>query len=117
MTHSKQSSVDLYWNASLNPDEPLSSYFLSWHPVFMSVCPPVRSPADEEGVHDSFNQLIEEQSQHGGRSDAYELQELQRELDDATEASEGLSREVQTLKNRLRYEEDSASSVHAFTFA
>ncbi|XP_053275694.1 transmembrane channel-like protein 6b isoform X3 [Pleuronectes platessa] len=42
----------------------------------------LESPVDEEGVHDSFNQLIEEQSQHGGRSDAYELQELQRELDE-----------------------------------
>ncbi len=32
---------------------------------------------DEDGVHDSFNQLIAEQSQNGVVSDAYELQELQ----------------------------------------
>lgn len=37
---------------------------------------------DEEGVHDSFNQLIAEQSQNGGLSDAFELQRLQRELDE-----------------------------------
>lgn len=42
----------------------------------------LESPADEEGVHDSFNQLIAEQSQNGGQSDAYELQQLQRELDE-----------------------------------
>uniref|UniRef100_A0AAQ5Y9N9 Transmembrane channel-like protein n=1 Tax=Amphiprion ocellaris TaxID=80972 RepID=A0AAQ5Y9N9_AMPOC len=48
----------------------------------MSMCPSVRSPVDEEGVHDSFNQLIAEQSQNGGISDAYELQQLQRELDE-----------------------------------
>lgn len=37
---------------------------------------------DEEGVHDSFNQLIAEQSQNGGLSDAFELQQLQRDLDE-----------------------------------
>uniref|UniRef100_A0A8D3E0I2 Transmembrane channel-like protein n=1 Tax=Scophthalmus maximus TaxID=52904 RepID=A0A8D3E0I2_SCOMX len=46
----------------------------------------VESPVDEEGVHDSFNQLIAEQSRNGGLSDglcdAYELQQLQRELDE-----------------------------------
>lgn len=36
---------------------------------------------DEDGVHDSFNQLIAEQSQNGGL-DAFELQEIQRELDE-----------------------------------
>uniref|UniRef100_A0A672Y8N8 Transmembrane channel-like protein n=1 Tax=Sphaeramia orbicularis TaxID=375764 RepID=A0A672Y8N8_9TELE len=41
----------------------------------------LESPVDEEGVHDSFNQLIAEQSQNGGL-DALELQELQRELDE-----------------------------------
>lgn len=40
------------------------------------------SPADEAGVHDSFHQLIEEQSQNAGHSDAFELQELQRELEE-----------------------------------
>ncbi|XP_019960488.2 transmembrane channel-like protein 6b [Paralichthys olivaceus] len=42
----------------------------------------LESPVDEEGVHDLFNQLIAEQSQNGGMSDAYELQQLQRQLDD-----------------------------------
>ena len=38
---------------------------------------------DEEGVHDSFNQLIAEQSQNEGPSEAYELQRRrQRELDE-----------------------------------
>lgn len=41
----------------------------------------LESPVDEEGVHDSFNQLIAEQSQNGGL-DAFELQELQRELNE-----------------------------------
>lgn len=35
---------------------------------------------DEEGVHHSFHELIAEQS--GATSEAYELQRLQRELDD-----------------------------------
>uniref|UniRef100_A0A671TLJ1 Transmembrane channel-like protein n=1 Tax=Sparus aurata TaxID=8175 RepID=A0A671TLJ1_SPAAU len=39
-------------------------------------------PVDEEGVHDSFNQLIAEQSQNGGPSEAFELQQLQRDLDE-----------------------------------
>uniref|UniRef100_H3D965 Transmembrane channel-like protein n=1 Tax=Tetraodon nigroviridis TaxID=99883 RepID=H3D965_TETNG len=38
------------------------------------------TPMDEETVHDSFNQLIAEQSQDGALSEAFELQELQREL-------------------------------------
>lgn len=42
----------------------------------------LESPADEEGVHLSFNQLIAEQSQDGGPSDAFELQQLQRELEE-----------------------------------
>ncbi|XP_071359835.1 transmembrane channel-like protein 6b [Trachinotus anak] len=41
----------------------------------------LESPVDEEVVHNSFNQLIAEQSQNG-LSDTYELQELQRELDE-----------------------------------
>lgn len=48
----------------------------------MSMCPSVRSPVDEEGVHDSFNQLIAEQSQSDGLPDALELQQLQTDLDD-----------------------------------
>ncbi|XP_042340986.1 transmembrane channel-like protein 6b [Plectropomus leopardus] len=42
----------------------------------------LESPIDEEGVHDSFSQLIAEQSQNGGLSDALELQQLQRQLDE-----------------------------------
>ncbi|XP_074555046.1 transmembrane channel-like protein 6b [Halichoeres trimaculatus] len=42
----------------------------------------LESPIDEDGVHDSFSQLIAEQSQNGGLSDAYELQQLQRDLDE-----------------------------------
>lgn len=42
----------------------------------------LESPIDEEGVHDSFNQLIAEQSQNGGLSGAFELQQLQKELDE-----------------------------------
>uniref|UniRef100_A0A3Q3EXG6 Transmembrane channel like 6 n=1 Tax=Labrus bergylta TaxID=56723 RepID=A0A3Q3EXG6_9LABR len=42
----------------------------------------LKSPIDEEGVHDSFTQLIAEQSQNGGQPDAIELQQLQRELDE-----------------------------------
>ncbi|XP_053191813.1 transmembrane channel-like protein 6b [Scomber japonicus] len=41
----------------------------------------LESPVDEEGVHDSFNQLIAEQSQ-SGESEAIELQQLQRELEE-----------------------------------
>lgn len=50
--------------------------------VLLSMCPLLRSPVDEEGVHASFNQLIAEQSQNGGLSDALELQQVQRELDE-----------------------------------
>ncbi|KAF1394844.1 hypothetical protein PFLUV_G00005350 [Perca fluviatilis] len=42
----------------------------------------LESPVDEEGVHDSFSQLIAEQSQNEGLSDAFELQQLQRQLDE-----------------------------------
>ncbi|XP_029287582.1 transmembrane channel-like protein 6b isoform X2 [Cottoperca gobio] len=42
----------------------------------------LESPVDEEGVHDSFSQLIAEQSQNRGPSDAFELQQLQRQLDE-----------------------------------
>nr|XP_046261519.1 transmembrane channel-like protein 6b [Scatophagus argus]XP_046261529.1 transmembrane channel-like protein 6b [Scatophagus argus] len=42
----------------------------------------LESPVDEEGVHDSFHQLIAEQSQNGEPSEALELQQLQRELDE-----------------------------------
>lgn len=48
----------------------------------MSICPSVRSPTDEEGVHDSFHQLIAEQTQNGGMAEAFELQQLQRELEE-----------------------------------
>ncbi|XP_047434204.1 transmembrane channel-like protein 6b [Mugil cephalus] len=42
----------------------------------------LESPADEEGVHDSFSQLIAEQSETGAPSEAFELQQLQRELEE-----------------------------------
>lgn len=45
---------------------------------------------------------LEEAEEEATRANA-SRRKLQRELDDATEASEGLSREVHTLKNRLRY--------------
>ncbi|XP_023277892.1 transmembrane channel-like protein 6 [Seriola lalandi dorsalis] len=41
----------------------------------------LESPVDEEVVHDSFNQLIAEQSQNE-LTDAFELQQLQRDLDE-----------------------------------
>ncbi|XP_026158288.1 transmembrane channel-like protein 6b isoform X2 [Mastacembelus armatus] len=41
----------------------------------------LESPADEDVVHNSFSELIAEQSQNG-LSDAFELQELQNELDE-----------------------------------
>lgn len=48
---------------------------------------------------------LEEAEEEATRANAAR-RKLQRELDDATEASEGLTREVTSLKNRLRYEED-----------
>lgn len=50
--------------------------------ALMCVSPFSRSPLDEEGVHHSFDQLIAEQSQNGGQGDAFELQQVQRELED-----------------------------------
>ncbi|XP_031690247.1 myosin heavy chain, embryonic smooth muscle isoform-like [Oncorhynchus kisutch] len=44
---------------------------------------------------------LEEAEEEATRANAYH-RKLQRELDDATEASEGLRREVNTLKSRLR---------------
>uniref|UniRef100_A0A3B5M6N3 Transmembrane channel-like protein n=1 Tax=Xiphophorus couchianus TaxID=32473 RepID=A0A3B5M6N3_9TELE len=46
------------------------------------MCSSGRSPADEEGVHDSFSQLIAEESQKEGPSDAIELQYQQRNPED-----------------------------------
>lgn len=48
---------------------------------------------------------LEEAEEEATRANAAR-RKLQRELDDATEASEGLTREVTSLKNRLRYKED-----------
>lgn len=46
------------------------------------MCSSVSSPADEEGVHDSFNQLIAEQSQNEEISDISDQEPLERrELD------------------------------------
>lgn len=53
---------------------------------FAPVCS-LRTPLDEDAVHDSFNQLIEEHSQIGAPSEAFELQELQRQL---SEESQGI---------------------------
>uniref|UniRef100_A0A8D3ECM3 Myosin, heavy chain 10, non-muscle n=1 Tax=Scophthalmus maximus TaxID=52904 RepID=A0A8D3ECM3_SCOMX len=55
---------------------------------------------------------LEEAEEEATRANA-SRRKLQRELDDATEASEGLTREVNSLKNRLRYEEDSASPARS----
>lgn len=44
---------------------------------------------------------LEEAEEEASRANALR-RKLQRELDDATEASEGLTREVNSLKNRLR---------------
>lgn len=44
---------------------------------------------------------LEEAEEEATRANA-SRRKLQRELDDATEASEGLTREVNSLKNRLR---------------
>lgn len=53
---------------------------------------------------------LEEAEEEATRANA-SRRKLQRELDDATEASEGLTREVNSLKNRLRYKEDSANPL------
>lgn len=53
---------------------------------FASVCS-LRTPLDEDAVHDSFNQLIAEHGQIGAPSEAFELQELQRQL---SEESQGI---------------------------
>ncbi|XP_056135549.1 transmembrane channel-like protein 6b isoform X2 [Lampris incognitus] len=45
----------------------------------------LESPLDEEGVHDSFSQLIAEQTQDKGLSEAQELQQLQRDLEEEGE--------------------------------
>nr|XP_020451787.1 transmembrane channel-like protein 6 [Monopterus albus]XP_020451788.1 transmembrane channel-like protein 6 [Monopterus albus] len=42
----------------------------------------LESPVNEDTVHDSFSQLIAEQSDNEGLSDAFELQQLQRDLDE-----------------------------------
>ncbi|XP_061844040.2 transmembrane channel-like protein 6b isoform X1 [Nerophis lumbriciformis] len=46
----------------------------------------LESPVDEEGVHDSFNQLIAEQTYNRGLGEeAFELQQLQKELDEESQ--------------------------------
>ncbi|XP_058495743.1 transmembrane channel-like protein 6b [Solea solea] len=66
----------------------------------------LESPVDEDGVHDSFNQLIAEQSQNGGLSEAYELQQLQRDLEEEEEEDRDrvtyLSGPGQDLRERRR---------------
>lgn len=57
---------------------------------------------------------LEEAEEEATRANAAR-RKLQRELDDATEASEGLTREVTSLKNRLRYKEDGDQPVLEIT--
>lgn len=57
---------------------------------------------------------LEEAEEEATRANA-SRRKLQRELDDATEASEGLSREVHTLKNRLRYNLEEEKRIHYLT--
>ncbi|KAG5832078.1 hypothetical protein ANANG_G00287300 [Anguilla anguilla] len=61
------------------------------------------SPTDGEG---QLQDEAAEEAAGGGRGGGHRAnanrRKLQRELEDATEASEGLSREVNTLKTRLR---------------
>ncbi|KAG7281953.1 hypothetical protein CRUP_003011 [Coryphaenoides rupestris] len=69
------------WRVNLSAEMQLSGSGLRWECHDSGALR--RSPMDEEGVHDSFNQLIAEQSQNESLSDtAFELQELQRELDE-----------------------------------
>ncbi|XP_036797057.1 myosin heavy chain, embryonic smooth muscle isoform-like [Oncorhynchus mykiss] len=54
-----------------------------------------------EKANSRMKQLKRQLEEESTRANAYR-RKLQRELDDATESSEGLSREVSTLKSRLR---------------
>lgn len=60
----------------------------------------VRSPADEEGVHDSFQQLIAEHRDNGAASSALELQQLQSDLD---EESRGKKKDCLHVMNELLF--------------
>ncbi|XP_029950675.1 transmembrane channel-like protein 6b [Salarias fasciatus] len=66
----------------------------------------LESPADEEGVHDSFSQLIAEQSQNGGPADAYELQRLQRDLDEDRDEVPYLSSPPRVIRGRRQGQRD-----------
>lgn len=72
------------------------------------ICPPTTSHAlacQMEKANSRMKQLkrqLEEAEEEATRANA-SRRKLQRELDDATESSEGLTREVNSLKNRLRY--------------
>lgn len=50
-----------------------------------------RSQVDEDAVHDSFYQLIAEHSQNGAPSEAFELQQLDRELTEESQGTTGPS--------------------------
>jgi len=79
---------------------------------------PLPSPRQMEKANSRMKQLkrqLEEAEEEATRANATR-RKLQRELDDATEASEGLTRELNSLKNRLRYEEDSANPVLEMSF-
>ncbi|CDQ83148.1 unnamed protein product [Oncorhynchus mykiss] len=54
-----------------------------------------------EKANSRMKQLKRQLEEESTRANAYR-RKLQREMDDATESSEGLSREVNTLKSRLR---------------
>lgn len=49
---------------------------------------PHRSPLDEESIHQSFSQLIAEQTRNEEESEALELQRLQRDLEDESRGSD-----------------------------
>ncbi|XP_059201285.1 transmembrane channel-like protein 6b [Centropristis striata] len=67
----------------------------------------LESPIDEDGVHDSFSQLIAEQSQNGGLSEAFELQQLQRQLDEeGRDNVPYLSSPGREVKGRIRGRRD-----------
>ncbi|XP_077575751.1 transmembrane channel-like protein 6b [Stigmatopora nigra] len=80
----------------------------------------LESPADEEGVHDSFHQLLAEQFQTGDLGEAFELQQLQRELDEEGQdsvshlSSPGLGRGDQRNHRRHMANQDAERETDPF---
>lgn len=74
-------------------------------PLSVSICLPMcLSCFQMEKANSRMKQLkrqLEEAEEEATRANA-SRRKLQRELDDASEANEGLTREVTSLKNRLR---------------